>query len=143
VPRQHVEGARRLGRQQHVAAQVEQPRHLVAPRDRLARPRLRERRQIAGNHRGDQERNQRDPVLRVGDGKGPDRWQEVEIERQHRHHGDANRDAKTADGGDAEHDEQQRQRDRGGAHAGNQPQQRRGGGNSRHPCGQRRAIRPA
>ena len=85
VPRQRVDGAGRLGRQQHVTRQIEETRHLVAPRDRFARPVLRRRREIAGDDRDDEKGEQRDPVLRIGNRECADRREEEEVERQHRH----------------------------------------------------------
>ena len=43
------------------------------------------RRQVARDHADGEKREQRDPVLRVGDRQRPDRRQEEEIEAQHRH----------------------------------------------------------
>ena len=67
VPRQHVDRACRLGGQQHVAGQIEQPCHFVAARDRFPGALLRRRRQVAGDHRDDEKGEQRNPVLRIGD----------------------------------------------------------------------------
>ena len=55
VPGQRVDRADGLGRQQHVARQVEQPRDLVAARDRVARARLRGGRQVARDDGDDEE----------------------------------------------------------------------------------------
>ena len=72
-----------LRRQQHVAAQVVEPRELVPPLNRLARPRLRRRRKVARNDGDDEKREQRHPVLRIGDREVADGRQEEEVERHH------------------------------------------------------------
>ena len=54
---------------------------------RLARTALGVRGKLAGHHGGDQERDQRDPVLRVVDFKRADRREEVVVEPEHRHKG--------------------------------------------------------
>src|SRR5688572_6901101 len=68
VAGEDLNGPGSLRRQQHVPCQIEESCHLVPPRDRVARALLRGRRQIAGNDRHDEEREQRNPVLRIGDG---------------------------------------------------------------------------
>ena len=82
-------GERRVGRlavgdEQDVAAQIEQARQLVAPRLGLLRARARDRRQVARDQADGEEREQRDPVLRIGDRQRADRRQEEEVEGQHR-----------------------------------------------------------
>ena len=103
VPGEHLDRAGRLRGQQHVAGQIEQPRHLVPPRDGVARAILRRRRQIAGDDRHDEEREQRDPVLRIGDRERADRRQEEEVERQHRQERDGDRRPEPGERRGAEH----------------------------------------
>ena len=97
VSGQHLDGACGFGGQQHVPRQIEQTRHLVATRDRLARPILCRRRQIAGDDRDDQEGEQRDPVLRIGDREGANRRQKEEVQREHRHDRHEDRDPQARD----------------------------------------------
>ena len=52
-------------------------------------------------------RDEGDPVLWIGNGERADRRQEEEIERQHRHQRDDDRDAEAGDRGGAEHDEEE------------------------------------
>ncbi len=57
---------------------------LVAPRHRLAGPGARHRRQVAGHQAHGQQREQRHPVLRIGDRQRADRRQEKEVEGEDR-----------------------------------------------------------
>ena len=89
-----------VGDHQHVAAQVEQPRQLVAPPDRLLGPGPRHRRQVAGHQADGEKREQRHPVLRIGDGERADRRQEEEVEAQHRRDRRHDGDPQARRGGD-------------------------------------------
>ena len=82
--RQHRDRLAAVGHDQHVAAQVEQARQLVPAPQRFLRARARHGRQVAGHEADGQEREQGDPVLRVGNGQGADRRQEEEVEAEHR-----------------------------------------------------------
>ena len=72
------------------------------------------RRQFAGGDGGDEEGEERDPVLRIGDGECADRRQEIIIEREGR--GDRHEDGlpQAPEGGDPENSEQKSERDGGG-----------------------------
>ena len=70
--------------QEDVTAQVEQAAELVAARDRFLRARAGHGGQIARDQADRQEREQRDPVLRVCNREGPDGREEEEVEGEHR-----------------------------------------------------------
>ena len=130
VPGERVDRADGLRGQQHVSRQVEQPRDLVPSRDRVNRTGLRGGRQIARDDGNDQEREERHPVLGIGDGEGADRREEEEVECEHgddRHDGG---DPQPPEGRRGEHDEQQRQRTRGRTHV-RQPSKRQSDGSGR------------
>ena len=59
-----VHGVPAVRDHEHIAAEVEQPRELVAAADRFLRPRPRHRGEIAGDQADGEKREQRDPVLR-------------------------------------------------------------------------------
>ena len=84
---------------------------LVAPRHRLAGPRARDRGQIAGHQADDQQREQRDPVLRVGDRQRADRRQEEEVEGQDRGEGGRDRHPQRRRRRHQEDDDQESHRD--------------------------------
>ena len=121
-----------VGRQQDVPCQVEEAGDFVATCDGLTLASLRRRRQIAGDDGDGQKGEERDPVLRIGDGQCPNRRQKEEIEGEHRHDGHDDRDTKPRHRGGAEHDQEQRQRHGGFAHVRQQPEERdrdtKGGG---------------
>ena len=103
-----------LGRQQNVAAQFEQPRELVAAGERVALTLAGEERQPARDQADRQEREQRDPVLRIGDREGADRRQEEEVDAQHRRQRCRDRHPEPGSGRGQQHDDQEQQRHRGG-----------------------------
>ena len=70
--------------QEDVTAQVEKAAELVAARDRFLRARAGHGGQIARDQADRQEREQRDPVLRVCNREGPDGREEEEVEGEHR-----------------------------------------------------------
>ena len=90
--RQHRDRLAAVGDHQHIATQVEQARELVPSPHRFLRSRAGHRRQVAGHQADGQKREQRDPVLRIGNREGADWRQEEEVEAEHRHdrrdHGD-------------------------------------------------------
>ena len=102
-----------VGRQQHVAAQVEQPRHLVAPIDGFLGARTGRGRQVAGDDRHDEKRDQRHPIVRVRDREGPDRRHEEEVERQHGRDRRADGHGQRRRGCGEEDDQEVREGDRG------------------------------
>ena len=112
MSREDFDRAGGLRRQQHITRQVEQARHLVAARDRLASALLRRRRQIARNDSNDQERKQRDPVLRIDDGERADRREKEEVQREHGRDRHDDGHPETREGGGPEHDEQKRKGNR-------------------------------
>ena len=76
-----------LGGEQHVAAEIEEPRQLVAPRQRfLACARAPRADRLLATRLTARNANSADPVLRIGDRQGADRRQEEEVEGQHRRH---------------------------------------------------------
>ena len=75
----------------HVAAQIEEARQLIATCLSFAGARTGGRRQIARDHADRQERQQRDPVLRIRNRQRTDWWKKEEIETHHR--GDGRDDA--------------------------------------------------
>ena len=85
-------------------------------------------RQIAGDDGDDEKREERDPVLRVGDRERAERREEEEVERQHRGERDDDRSPETGDRRGAEDHEQKRQRDRRRADVGQPSQHHRGRG---------------
>ena len=109
MSRERFDRSRGLSRQQHVASQIEKPCHFVAAGDRLARTRLRRRRQIAGDHRDDEECEERDPVLRIGNRQRAERWQEEEVERQRCRNSGDRRDPESPERRGRQHDQQQHQ----------------------------------
>ena len=109
APGEHVERAIALGGQQDVSTEIVQAGQFVAPRDGVALPGLRRRGPPAGRDGGGQERDQGHPVLRIGDGEGPDRRQEEEVERQHRADRQRHRHPPARERGGAQHDDEQRQ----------------------------------
>ena len=102
-----------LGRQQDIAAEIEQARQFVAPIQRLALPVARDRRQSAGDQAHRQERKQRDPVLGIRDRERSDRREKEEVERQHRRDRRHDRNPERRRGGDEQDDEEVRDRDGG------------------------------
>ena len=102
-----------LGRQQDIAAEIEQPRQFVASIQRLALPVPRDGRQAARHQADRQEREQRDPVLGIRDRECADRRKKEEVERQHRRDRRHDRDPERRRGGDEQDDEEVRDRDRG------------------------------
>ena len=77
---------------------------------RFLRARARHGRQIAGDEADGQEREQRDPVLRVRDRQRPDRRQEEEVEAEHGDDRRRHRDPEARRRRDHEHDQQERRR---------------------------------
>ena len=73
-----------VGGQQHVAAQVEEARDLVASVDRLGGARPRRGREMAGHDGHHQEGAERHPVVGVGHGEGPHRGHEEEVQAKQR-----------------------------------------------------------
>ena len=78
-PQQIVE----IRRARQLAAELIQLLGGARPLSRDDRLRAHARGQVAGDHRGDGEEEQRDDVLRVGDGEGVERRQEEEVVGQH------------------------------------------------------------
>ena len=110
VTRDSRQRAVSLGRQQDVPCQVEQPRQLVAPLQRLLRPGARRRREPARDDADDEKRDQRNPVMRIRDGERADRRQKEVVEGKSRHHR-RNRDGQIAERRDEQSDEQKCERD--------------------------------
>ena len=104
--RQNRQRLAAVGHQQHVAAQIEEAGELVAPSDGFCGPGARDRRQVARDQAHGEKREQRDPVLRVGDRERANRRQEEEVQAQHGR--DRRRDGspKARGGGNEEHDHQ-------------------------------------
>ena len=116
VPGERIDRADGLCGQQHVPRQVEQPRDLVPPRDRVDRACLRCGRQVARDDGHNQEREERHPVLGIGDGEGADRREEEEVESKHGDNRHDSGDPQPPEGRRRENDEEQRQRTRGRTH---------------------------
>ena len=112
-----------VGRQQDIPCQVEESGDFVATRDGLTLASLRRRRQIAGDDGDRQKGEERDPVLRVGDGQRSKRRKEEKIEGEHCHDRNDDRDTEPRRRGGAEHDQEQRQRHSGLAHVRQHPEE--------------------
>ena len=123
VPRQRRQRAVDVCREQDVPAEVEQPADLLPAFHGVVRAGLRDRRQLTADPRHDEERNERHPVLRIGNRERADRRQEEVVEREDAGNGRRGRDPHARQRRRAEDDEQQGQgnggriRDRQQAHA--------------------------
>ena len=102
-----------VGGQQDVAAQIEQPGHLLFAGLGFARPLPGGCRQLAGDDGHGHEDEQRHPVLGIGDRERVERRQQEKVEREHRRHRDANRHAQVRRGRRRQHDQQEQQRRNG------------------------------
>ncbi len=71
--------------------------------------------QVAGDHRGDAEEEQRGDVLRILDGERVERWQEEEVVGQHTKKAGEQRRPQAVDDGRDQHRGQERHRDTGEA----------------------------
>src|SRR6185436_20748876 len=71
----------------------------------------RARRELPGDDGREKEGRERDPVLRLGNVQRAERWEEEEVEAEHRQHGGDERRPALHPRGDEEHGEQERQRD--------------------------------
>ncbi len=111
--RQRIQQFENILRCQQPLAQTEKPLHFAAALLRSLGLAARAFRQIAGHQRRHQKGEQRDPVLRIGDGESPDRRQKEKIERRRgadRHH---HRVAQAPVGRGQQHRYQKHQRDGG------------------------------
>ena len=86
-------------------------RHFATALDGFASPFLRGGRELAGDDGCHDERDQGDPVLRVGNREGADRREIEVIQDQGRGDRRHHRDREPRQRGGAEHDQEQRQRD--------------------------------
>jgi hypothetical protein len=113
-PRERRQGFTAVGGAEHVATEVEEPGHLVAPAERLRAAASRRRRQVARHQAHGEERDQRDPVLRFGDGEGAERRQKEEVEGEHGHDRGDDSDPQRRGRRDDQDHHQERRRDGGG-----------------------------
>ena len=105
--RQHRDRVATLSDHEDVAAQVEKPRQFAPASLGFTRSRPRHGRQIAGHETDGQEREQRYPVLWVDNRERADWRQESKVEKEHRCHGDRNRDPQPRRCGDHEDNQQE------------------------------------
>ena len=122
MPRERFDRASGFGRQEHVTSEIEQSSHFIAARDGFARTGLNRCRQIARDHRHDEEREERDPVLRIGNRQRAERWQEEEVEREGCGDCRDRGDPQPPERGGRQHVQEQHQRHRGRADLGERPQ---------------------
>ena len=101
-----------LGDHEDVAAQIEKTGQFVAAAERFLRARPRHRRQVARDQAHREEREQRDPVVRIRNGERADWRQEKEIERQDGDERCDYGDPEAGCGGGHEDDDQERHRHR-------------------------------
>ncbi len=125
VPRDRAVQRRAAFPQQERPAERVQALEIALASHGFDRPLSGPARQLARHDRGQQERRERDPVLRVRDRQGADRRQKEEVEAEHGHDRGERRLADSPRGRDEQNRDDVRQRDGGGIDAAQQEQGQR------------------